>query len=589
MDSGNGCWGFFDRKYSMPQILNTDLIENDLRLDGQQPCGKMEWLEESHLNAHDFWRALKSTHDSFFDISGASVLFNKYNFYHDIITRNRNNTAPALCWYDLADGFMEISYGDLGTMAAAKANVWAHLGLHPEKTLCIIRDMGLDLTVDLLAALKTGCMISFLPPQGKGFLERRLKELKPDHIVIDEQYLSLLPAWTEHVLTENQAEEGAHRESERFYVYPSGQAVFSCFDPCSDTPWLPVDITSDAAYLCALRDGIIGLGLAPGQVYAAPGFHLLENQPALLLAGLLCGATYLHLLPKDIAANTELVTQHSIKAFGVSKRVRDILLESPADAGNSWECWFRNPAESSDMEQWQLFVRDLKLENAYSFNLKWDATLGGCSFFSVRRKGMAHMNVLPAPGSAWMLADPSGGDSEAVGDSGVFCISAPGAQEEEMRATAGIIAGNRGEWIFAATNIISREGRAYPVDEILETLLKMQARFTFWCSITEVPLADAGSGSRIVLLVFTGGRTDIDEAVLMSKIREVIAEEMGDEFQPDRIVFFPLYPRFLSGMGVDHDWCGSRYLAGVLFRRSRGELFRCITRLRACIFQAGAA
>ncbi|MCJ7618491.1 MAG: hypothetical protein MUO43_18365, partial [Desulfobacterales bacterium] len=396
----------------MPQILNIDLIENDLRLGGQQPCGKLEWLEEGHRNTQDFWRALKSTHDSFFDISGASVLFNKYNFYHDIITRNRNNTAPALCLYDLAAGFREISYSQLGSMASAKASVWARLGLHPEESLCIIRPMGLDLAIDLLAALKTGLKVSFLPPQGKSFLERRLEALKPDHIVIDEQHLSLLTAWSDKVLTEVRAGKDTQLGLERFYVYPAGQAVFSCFDPCSHKPWLPMDITSDAAYLCGLSDGIIALGLRPGQVYAAPGFHLLETQPALLLAGLFCGATYLHLLPEDIAADPELVTRRSIKAFGMSKRVRDILLENPVNINNAWEGWFRNPAESSDMEQWQLFVRDLKLENVYAFNLKCDIMFGGCSFFSVRRKGMAHMNVLPAPGRAWSLADSSVGDSE---------------------------------------------------------------------------------------------------------------------------------------------------------------------------------
>jgi len=570
----------------MSQVLNTDLIENDLRLNGQQPCGKLEWLEEGHRNTQDFWRALKSTHDSFFDISGASVLFNKYNFYHDIITRNRNNTAPALCLYDLTAGFRDISYSRLGDMASAKASMWARLGLHPEEALCIIRPMGLDLVIDLLAALKTGLKISFLPPQGKAFLERRLEALKPDYIVIDEQHLSLLTAWSDKVLTEVRAGEGTQPGIERFYVYPSGQAIFGCFDPCSHKPYLPMDITSDAAYLCGLSDGIIGLGLGPGQVYAAPGFHLLETQPALLLAGLFCGATYLHLLPEDIAADPGLVARRSIKAFGVSKRVRDILLKSRVDAGKVWECWFRNPAESSDMEQWQLFVRDLKLENTYAFNLKCDAAFGGCSFFSVRRKGMAHMNVLPAPGRAWSLADPSAGDSEAPGDIGVFCLSAPGAPDEEKRSTTGLIAGSSGEWVFTGTSICSREGRSYPADEIHEILRNVLVRSNLFCSISDVPLSDTGRGSRIVLLVFKGSRADIDETVLTSKIRGTIAEEMGNEFQPDRIVFFPIYPRFLSDTEVDHDWCHSQYLSGALSRKSRGEIFQCITRLRECVLLA---
>jgi len=111
-------------------------------------------------------------------------------------------------------------------------------------------------------------------------------------------------------------------------------------------------------------------------------------------------------------------------------------------------------------------------------------------------------------------------------------------------------------------------------------------RSNLFCSITDVPLSNSGSSSRIVLMVFKGSRTDIDETALTSKIRGIIAEEMGNEFQPDRIVFFPIYPRFLSDMEVDHDWCQSQFLSGALSRKSRGKIFRCITRLRECVLLA---
>jgi hypothetical protein len=294
-------------------------------------------------------------------------------------------------------------------------------------------------------------------------------------------------------------------------------------------------------------------------------------------------------LPKDIAGNPELVIQTPIKAFGVSQQVRDILLESPVDAGNAWECWFRNPAESCDMEQWQQFVRDLNLKNSFAFNMKWDAATGGCSFYSIRRKGMAHMNVLPVPGSAWSLGNLAGGGAEAIGDIGTFCLSSPGAPEGEQIETTGLIVKNRGEWTFSGTTVSNRKGRVYPVEEVLETLGNMRARVTFRFSITEVPLMDPGSGPSIDLLVFTGNRTGIDEAARLTEIRETITEEMGDEFQPDRIAFFPLYPRFLSGTAVDHDWCRDQYLTGGLSRRSRGEIFGCITRLRGCILPDAVA
>jgi hypothetical protein len=52
--------------------------------------------------------------------------------------------------------------------------------------------------------------------------------------------------------------------------------------------------------------------------------------------------------------------------------------------------------------------------------------------------------------------------------------------------------------------------------------------------------------------------------------------------QEIEIKVFPLHPRFLEDAEVDHQWCRSQYLTGSLFRKSRGEIFRCVTRLRGC-------
>jgi hypothetical protein len=572
----------------MPQLLEAAAIENGLRLDGQRPYVRLEWLEESYGDTEGFWHALKKTSDARFAVPGVSSLFSKYGFYHDIIVRNLNNPAPALSWYGLASGFRNVSYRELGAMADAKAGFLARLGVKPGQTLCIIRAMCPELIFEMLAALKMGCVLSFLPPQGKGFLQRRLDVLQPDHIVIDAMHRSLLSSWSTRVLEEDTQRDAVNPQRERFFMYPSGQTVFRSFNPCGYEPHIPSDVACDAAYLCALRDGVIALGLGPGHVYAAPGFHCMETCPSLILAGLLCGATYLHLSPKVIAAKPELVVQQPIKAFGVSKKVRDLLLEKQVQAGDTWECWFRNPAESQDLDQWHYFIQRLKLENAYAFNLRWDAALGGCSLFSIRRKGMAHMNVMPVPGSAWCLSDASGKDFESSAGIGVYSVSALGTSGDEMRGTADIIARNRQEWIFAGLNVFHKEGRTYPVQEILESLRNMGIRYSFFCSFVDIPRIDPGGGQRGVLLIFRGVKAGFDEAVLISQIRSHITQEMGDEFQPDNVEFFSMYPRFLSGGDVDHQWCRRQYLAGSLFRRSRGEIFQCITRLRERIMNVEA-
>jgi len=568
-------------------LKNLDIasIENDLRLDGQQPYRNLEWLEDSYRNPGDFWRSLKGAFDARFAAKGISTLFSKYNFYHELIVRNSNNAKPALCWYEPASGIKSISYRELGSLAAAKAGHWDRLGVLPGQTLCVIRSMGLEMTVELLAALKTGCTISFLPPQGKVFLQRRLEVLKPDHIAIDDRHVPLLSAWNKQVLPEGGVGKGISGGREQSCTYYSGQIVFRCFDPCGSDIRTPAGITCDAAYLCALRDAMITLGIGPGHVYAAPGFHFMEITPALFLSGLLCGATYLHLTPKDIAANPDLIVQQRVKAFGVSKKVRDILLEKQVVVGDSWESWFRNPAESQDLEQWHYFIRNLKLDQSFAFNLRWSAALGGCSLFSVRRKGTAHMAVLPVPGSVWGLGELSGGAGASLTDIGAYTLSATGTPEEEQWVTADLIARNRQEWIFAGVQSLHREGRTFPAEEILLSLKELEVRYGLFFSLVGVPRIDPGSGQRIVLLVFRGANDHLNEARVITEIRTTLTQEMGEEFLPDHMEFIPLYPRFLPSAEVDHLWCRDAFLTGTLTRRSKGDIFHILTRLRKCIVQ----
>lgn len=569
----------------MPSPLNSGDIEKALCLGSQEPCGSLKWLDDSYRHPEEFWRALKRSADERFAVRSASSLFNTYNFYHDIILRNRNNPAPAVRWYETTDGAREMSYNELAGAATTTADIWVKTGVSPGCTLGMVGTLGVRLMVDLMAALKTGCRISFLFPHGKRFVQNRLEALQPDYIVTDDKYASLMPAWRARVLPTAPPGETDAPQARQVYTYASGQRVFACFDPAGSAFRVPTDITCDAAYLSALRDGMITLGLRPGQTYAAPGFDPQVTLPGLLLAGLLCGATYLHLRPEDIATDPQIVSRTPIRAFGVSKQVRDVLLAHPTPVGDTWHSWFRNPDEAQDMDQWHYFIRHLALTDTPAFNTKWCASLGGCAFFSIRRRGMAHVNVLPAPGCAWELGDVAGGDFEAPGDSGICRISPPNAPDTGNRIDAGIIIKSGREWIYGGAGAGRRKGKIFPGEEVLAALAAVSKRRSVCCSLVMVPVNDTGLGSRIVLLVFTGPQPLIDESDVEADIRTTIAHEMGGEFQPDSLVFFPRYPRFLSATTPDHDWCRAQYLSGGLSRKSRGKVFRNLTRLRHCLIR----
>ena len=129
-------------------------------------------------------------------------------------------------------------------------------------------------------------------------------------------------------------------------------------------------------------------------------------------------------------------------------------------------------------------------------------------------------------------------------------------------------------------NIASREGRFFPAAELLEALEVFGVRHSIFCSIAEVSHVDVAKGSHFILLVFTGTESNPKKPVIATKLRKLIDQQLGQEFQPDGLEFFPLYPRFLPGMKIDHEWCRRQYLSGWLWRRSRAEIFQQLTRLR---------
>ena len=562
----------------MPEDLKLSLIAKQLYVDELDAPGELTWLGDSYRNPTGFWQALRRAQDSSFPWPGKSIPYETYDFYHDMIIRNQRNTAPALRWYDPVLGRQKISYTELGASATEKEAVWMHSGAQPGQKICIILPLGVKYVTSLVTALKMGLTLSCLPPQGNQFLQTRLEALAPDHIVTEEIYAAMIPAWHNRILPEKISTRHNPTNSEHSTTYPSGAVIGLCFDPSSETSHVPKELTADAAYLCPLRDGMLALGMRPGNVLAAPGFHFLETQPGLLLAVLLNGGTYLHIDPDGVAKNPEQLTEHPIHTIGISAQMRDVLIARPPSFSEAWGFWFRDPAESSDMEQWHSFVETLGLKEVHCGNMKWHAAAGGCSLFSIKRRGRPHFNMLPSAGVPWCLTELAGGDQESLEGYGLFSPVALGREGEERTMTTIILAKSKNECMFIGSRGPGRAARNYPREEILKALQILP--YGLHCTIVEVAQFAPAGTSAFDLLVFTGGKTGNHAATDTQLILHTIEREMGKEFLPDRIRFFSLFPRRNADNNVDHIWCRDQYLTGGLYRKSKNEVYGCLTQLR---------
>lgn len=554
--------------------LDLGAIERGLSLTAAAPVPEQPWLRDSQLAPARFFAGLRPWHEAAAPVPPRSVPFARYDFFHDLVLRHLKSDAPALVLCETGAPAAEVSYRDLALLASRRATAWQHAGVAVGQTVAIVRPLGLSCIASLLAGLKLGCLVALLPPSGRRFVANRLAELAPDHLDLDERYAPLLaglelPAPLGADAPEHEA------DLERSVAYPTQAPVLRVFDPTSPTPAVPRTVPADAAYLGPLRDGLFTLGLRPGQAVAAPDAHLLETQPALLLSVLLAGGTYVHLTLDDVRRDPQLLAARPLKALGVSPAVREVVIARPINLAERCAVWFRDPAEGTELGRWQAFVAAAQLREAWAVNLKWDAASGGCALVSPRRKGVAHCQVLPAPGVEFFVADLVVDGQPALGASGRVALVPPGGAEPLTRPS--VIAPQDGAWLYGGTVVPGVRGRTYPRDEVLASLEGLAGALGF--SVCVTPGA-AMAEPQVALLCFVGARTPVDEAALFAAIRRRIGAEMGAEFIPDRLVSLPLVPRRDDEGAVDHAWCRSQYLTASLGRKSNDELFRTLALLQ---------
>lgn len=562
--------------------LDLQIMERQLLCAEPGAPVHLPWLIESYARPDDFWPRLVQAQQGLHPRPAKSIPFVEYDLYHDAVTRHLECASAAVIIISPDGRHREISYAELAKQVDRAAGSWYEQGARAGQILCVIRPEGLSFFVSVLAAVKLGMILSVLPPLGGAYLRRRLEMLSPDHIETAESYGRLIPAWKDRLLCPVEASSSAASHGDRSFAYRSNEEMARLFDPSCKESQYPRTLSSDAAYLEALRDGLLTLGLRRGQASAAPVFHLLEIQPAMLWACLLSGGTYVYVEPEAIQQDSAVLRAVPVRAMGISTTVRDTLINRPVPLGDNWGFWYRNPAESLQLDRWREFVERTGLKQSYAANVRWEAAMGGCTLLSRRFKGQITVEALPGAGIQWQLDLPADHAPPAPADYGLLALGFPGDVEDVFRPTANIIARSGSGWIYAASSVMGHHGRSYPRQEVLEVLQVLQTEVgRYGLSLCVVPQLEGQP--TIELLVFTGSSAPVDEASFLRHVRQRIEGEMGAEFLPDRIRCFPLLPRRKADGEVDHDWCEEQLLSGALQRKARDELYGCLTLLRETI------
>jgi hypothetical protein len=547
------------------------LIENALWQENRKSPVDLTWLQQSWEDPTRFGFALHAYWQRRQASPSKSTPWTSYDFYHDVLVRQKDQSASALIWFE-HDSWHSWSYAELGQAVNSLVATWETVGVQPGETLAILYPEGPLWLMALLAGLRLGLVVTLLPPQGNAFVSRRLDNVDPQWLAMDPLYKhQLADVWYERVLPSTLS---SVLPSRRSYQYSGTSIVVQCFDPTSATPHVACPVDADSFYLNAIRDGILALGIQSGQRCAAPGWHGLESQPALILAVLLCGGAWVHINFSDLKKQPERLLEQAIDVLGVSRSLRDLLLEQPSLTEKSWRYWFRHPAESADFSLWQDFIEDLQLQHCYSGNVLCNAARGGAIMFSPRRRGQAHHLVLPAAGLYWQLGIIDAPDLPSVDGWGRLALGEKEEKEIVWTDTPYIVTPYLKVWSYLGQYPRGRAGRTYLKEEVLELL----ADKVKYLALVEASVHGGDADTRFMLLAFGA---NVDTAALEA----CIEFELGHEFLPDRIEWLPLLPQRNEDGGADHDWCQFHYSTGELYRRQRSDIYRCLSELKQMILE----
>lgn len=555
-----------------------------LREATPEALARAVWLRDSWTAPEAFSQALLGDQSGETGLRRKSTREAGLDLYHDFIGRHAESERPALRTWDRKLGLRSLSYAELETRARRRAGWLLAHGLAPGDPVCFVLPFGPEWMVCLAASLRLGLVASFLPPEGDLFLARRLGALKPKAVVSERLYAPLFATPLVHFIdlapkSGPSGPSAGEPEQVFSHTYKAEEPAFLLFSPLREPTSKPIAVSSLAAYLYALRDGLLLYSLRPGTALAAPGFHIVQHQPALILAALAAGACYFHVEPEELVADPQLLARAEVVCLGIDAGLRDRLLSAPLPRAVTTRLalWLCNAAEPLEPAVWEQALRRSGLAEVPGQNLLVEAAHGGALAFSARVRGQRPFQLLPAPGCGFELTAPVVGHPPARTDVGTFLPSGYKKGSEWL-----VLAGSTDG--FRATGPLRprRDGRIYPADEVCAFIEELPG--IYGAAVVAQPLHREPGRSRFTLLLFeepANGRlrstTHSD-----SDLSSLLIRALGRDSLPDDIVRYPLYPRRVEG-AVDRAWCEFQYLTGALDRKSKRRSVRLLTTLRKLV------
>ncbi len=464
---------------------------------------------------------------------------------------------------------------DLDARASALAATWTAAGVVAGASVAFVVTQGIDAIVALLAGLRVGVCITWIPPVGRAYVSNRLVVLEPDHVVAAPALKPLLGEFAERLLPSAATRSGKEGPS-RGHAYAKGEPVFRLFSPYAKEPFDLFELDGPDVLAALVRLVFFGLAGDANDVLVWPELDEATHEPLFTLGALLGGVTRVFCKTGELVTHPDWLPAWKVTLLGVGPVLREAILRDGPEPWRGVRAWLRDMAEPLDFERTQALAARVEPAKWRRTDVLHVAAAGGLLAFGVTGLAASHALVLPPFGLSWSLLDPVGTGKPATGPMGVLARMA--GEEPDRAASCFAIAKQGAGWLLAGSSNRGRWGRTYPSFEACQA-----ARRLAFVEEVDVVLESRGINDAIVTMVLfvdpCVGSVDRQRASWTKALREAIAFDLGEENVPEAFVFVPLRPRYDETGSFASAWLGTEWLTGALLQKADNPMYALLARV----------
>jgi hypothetical protein len=514
-----------------------------------------------------FWSSLWSLHPS----PSKSSLGKHYDIYSDCILRHPESHI-AFSLIEEGGFITSWSYKKLHRCVNYLLKKWGKQPLKPHSVVAIIMNPGIDYLVALLAALRLGLIICYLPSSSPLLSEKTtqdlLEQIKPSFTITK----NILPNFPYSTLLVEELGESDDAALPEPHSYPAAQTLQISLALTRKEPFTLIPLSAETTYLHALRDGLLTLNLQSETTWANPLSSPILAEPFHSLSALLSGANLMHVSDALLHQDPLILKDKKIQVLGISKELLNLWSQYPGCPSKSLKCCYISPFERA-LPLWNTFTHLNELDKVPCFQAWTDNSSGG--FMLISKPFSSEPYLKPSLGSPWLLMDVSSAGTPSQTGFGRFL---PLASPKETNA---ILSHIHQDVLITATDDPAKEGISLPLHHIEQSLRTLP--FIQECAICPIPQPSLLADTKLIFLIFIDPlKNDIADKTKQEwthAIHTHITQGFGPFFLPDAIEYFCLIPK-KTGAHIDKAWCFTQYTSGLLTKKNRLQVYQLLSMLK---------